>query len=43
MKLGSWSGSAERLMLPPADRTLKRVVLVQTGTGGPIIAASPIE
>ncbi|HJP69484.1 MAG TPA: DUF1223 domain-containing protein [Sphingomicrobium sp.] len=43
IKLGSWQGSAQQLMLPAVDRTLKRVVLVQTGTGGPIIAASPID
>lgn len=41
--LGSWRGSAERFGLPRADRTVRRAVLVQAGTGGPIIAALAIN
>ncbi len=43
IKLGSWHGSAQQLVLPAIDHTQKRVVLVQTGTGGPIITASQID
>lgn len=38
--LGSWRGSAERFELPPPNAMLKRAVLLQAGTGGPIIAAA---
>ena len=43
IRLGSWRGSARRLRLPGSEPTLRRAVLVQAGTGGPIIAASPIN
>lgn len=39
LPLGSWSGEARTYALPAAPDGLKTAVLVQTGTGGPIIAA----
>ena len=37
--LGSWSGMAQSYALPATPAGLKSAVLVQAGTGGPIIAA----
>lgn len=38
--LGTWSGAAQSFALPPpADRALRRVVLIQQGSGGAIVAA----
>ncbi len=37
--LGSWSGDAKTYALPAAPEGLKSAVLVQAGSGGPIIAA----
>lgn len=39
-RLGTWTGAAQRLATPaPTDPALRAAVLVQSGTGGPIIAA----
>lgn len=38
-RLGSWSGKAARFALPAEHAGMKRAVLVQAGTGGPIVAA----
>ncbi|MFM5885904.1 MAG: DUF1223 domain-containing protein [Novosphingobium sp.] len=39
-QLGTWSGAAQSLALPPpGDRALRRVVLIQQGSGGAIVAA----
>ena len=38
-QLGSWIGIQHAYSLPPARAGLARAVLVQSGTGGPIIAA----
>ena len=38
-KLGDWSGKPARFALPAARPAMKRAVLVQAGTGGPIVAA----
>ena len=41
LRLGGWSGSAERLLLPPAaDAAWRTAVLIQGPGGGPIIAAA---
>jgi hypothetical protein len=41
--LGTWSGSAASFALPPErDPQLRSAVLVQQGTGGPIIAAAKL-
>lgn len=37
--LGSWSGGATRFAVPDAAGGLKTAILLQAGTGGPIIAA----
>ena len=37
--LGAWSGAQQAYRLPPEGRGLGRAILVQSGTGGPIIAA----
>jgi hypothetical protein len=39
VRLGAWTGRAERLALPMGDASLKSAVLVQTGAGGPILTA----
>ena len=38
--LGEWRGASEHFALPPADAGLKTAVLVQSGRGGPILAAA---
>ncbi len=39
-RLGSWTGRAQRLTTPaPTDPALRAAIIVQSGTGGPIIAA----
>jgi hypothetical protein len=38
-KLGGWSGKPARFALPAEPPGMKRAVLVQAGTGGPILAA----
>jgi hypothetical protein len=40
--LGSWNGKAVSLVTPTTPAGLKRAVLVQTGNGGPIVAATRI-
>ena len=41
--LGSWSGAEVRFNIaPPADKALLGAILVQQGTGGPIVAARKI-
>jgi len=41
VRLGAWSGPAERLALPPsADPNLKTAIFVQLPGGGPILAAA---
>ena len=41
VRLGGYDGTAETLALPPASRPdLKTAVLVQSGAGGPILAAA---
>jgi len=37
--LGGWSGAPARFALPPLASAQARAILVQSGTGGPIIAA----
>ncbi len=39
INLGTWSGQAASYVLPAAPAGLQSAVLVQAGTGGPIIAA----
>lgn len=39
-RLGSWTGPALRLSVADTDPAWHRAILVQSGTGGPIIAAS---
>jgi hypothetical protein len=40
VRLGAWSGATQTYDLPPASRTdLRTAVLVQSGPGGPILAA----
>lgn len=39
VKLGAWSGRPTRFALPAPREGMKRAVLVQVGTGGPIVAA----
>lgn len=41
--LGPWQGRAVRYPVPPAPAGLKSAVLVQQGTGGPILAARRID
>lgn len=38
-KIGPWAGRQQTYRLPPRSAGLARAILVQTGTGGPIIAA----
>jgi hypothetical protein len=38
--LGSWSGKAANYTAPATPAGLKRAILVQSGTGGPIVAAT---
>jgi hypothetical protein len=40
--LGTWTGKAARFPLPEASAGVSRAILVQTGTGGSIIAARKI-
>jgi len=41
--LGRWKGGQVALQLPAArDRILRSAILVQSGTGGPIIAAAKL-
>ena len=41
--LGRWTGGQVALQLPAArDRILRSAILVQSGTGGPIIAAAKL-
>ena len=40
--IGRWSGTAASYTLPASPVSLKRAVLVQAGTGGPILAAARI-
>ena len=40
LDLGPWSGQAVTYALPKGDSTLKTAVLVQAGTGGPIVSAA---
>lgn len=40
VSLGSWSGKAASFTAPATPAGLKRAVLVQTGSGGPIVAAT---
>lgn len=42
VRLGDWSGKAAQFALLPARPGMKRAVLVQAGTGGPILAARPV-
>lgn len=39
--LGTWTGTAARFRLPPAVAGTNAALLLQTGRGGPIIAARP--
>jgi hypothetical protein len=39
-RLGDWTGQAASFAAPPADPSLKAVVLVQAKNGGPILAAA---
>jgi len=39
VKVGRWSGKPARIALPAASGGLRTAILVQAGTGGPIIAA----
>jgi len=41
--LGSWTGGARRFKLPPQRSGLRRAILVQAGTGGPILAARKLD
>jgi hypothetical protein len=44
VKLGSWSGQTATFPIrPPADPNLRTAVLVQSGAGGPILAAARRE
>jgi hypothetical protein len=40
VSLGSWRGKAVSYTAPATPAGLKRAVLVQSGTGGPIVAAA---
>lgn len=40
LRLGAWSGQAERFQLPAGDPDLSTAVLVQTSGAGPILAAA---
>jgi len=40
VRLGAWSGGAERFVLPPASPSLATAVIVQTPGAGPILAAA---
>ena len=41
LRLGGWTGGAERLALPPAaDPTWRAAILIQSPNGGPIFAAA---
>jgi hypothetical protein len=40
VRLGGWSGEAERFSLPAGDPTLSTAILVQTSGAGPILAAA---
>jgi hypothetical protein len=40
--LGNWTGAAASFALPPAKRGEARAVLVQQGSGGPIVAAKKL-
>jgi hypothetical protein len=42
-RLGSWTGLRRTFLLPQSRQGLSRVVLVQTGPGGPVIAAKAIS
>ena len=42
MQIGTWSGKAEKLRLPGAVAGLATAVLVQDGTGGPILSAAKL-
>jgi hypothetical protein len=42
VRLGAWSGAAQSYRLPPGPAGLKTAVLVQSGPGGPILAAAKI-
>jgi hypothetical protein len=42
VSLGSWSGRAASFTAPATPTGLKRAVLVQSGTGGPIVAAAKL-
>ncbi len=42
IRLGAWSGAAERLALPPAPAGLAGAVLVQAAGTGPILAAATL-
>jgi hypothetical protein len=43
VKLGDWSGNQDSFLLPPSRETgLTTAILVQRGSGGPIIAARKI-
>ncbi len=39
-RLGDWSGAAKRFPIPAAPPGLKTAILVQSGRGGPILAAA---
>jgi hypothetical protein len=40
VRLGDWSGPARVFALPPDPGGLKTAILVQSGRGGPILAAT---
>ena len=42
VKLGNWTGQAARFAIPAAQGSTAQAVLLQRGTGGPIIAARKI-
>ena len=42
VSLGSWSGKAVSYAAPTTPTSLKRAILVQAGTGGPILSATRI-
>lgn len=42
VRIGHWDGSAQALKLPPGVPGLKSAVLVQAGSGGPILSAVKI-
>ncbi len=43
VRLGSWSGNAQRIALPPAVAGLRSVVLVQAAGLGPILAVARVD